>query len=148
MALPVGELANLRMRLQRAMSRHVAVVRDASGLAEAAREIAAVAQRVNVTPENGGRRVGAHLRVRPGQEDGTPAWETVRAVWELANMTLAASAVVAAASRREESRGAHFRSDFPTPDPALDGRHLIHVGVDSWYGALADVLRPTEVAAP
>jgi succinate dehydrogenase/fumarate reductase flavoprotein subunit len=31
--------------------------------------------------------------------------------------------VVASAAFREESRGGHFRSDFPQRDPALDGMH-------------------------
>jgi L-aspartate oxidase len=26
---------------------------------------------------------------------------------------------------RQESRGAHFRSDFPKTDPALDGHHAV-----------------------
>ena len=26
---------------------------------------------------------------------------------------------------RQESRGAHFRSDFPQLDPALDGHHAV-----------------------
>ena len=26
---------------------------------------------------------------------------------------------------REERRGAHFRSDFPETDPALDGHHAV-----------------------
>jgi L-aspartate oxidase len=34
--------------------------------------------------------------------------------------------IAAAALRREESRGAHLRADFPERDPALDGRHLVH----------------------
>jgi L-aspartate oxidase len=32
------------------------------------------------------------------------------------------------ALRREESRGAHVRRDFPTRDPALDGRHVMVSG--------------------
>jgi L-aspartate oxidase len=39
------------------------------------------------------------------------------------NLTLVATAIVRAALAREESRGAHFRSDFPRPDPALAGCH-------------------------
>lgn len=41
---------------------------------------------------------------------------------KLLNMTTAALMVAAAAWKRRESRGAHFRSDFPQPDPALAHR--------------------------
>ena len=33
--------------------------------------------------------------------------------------------VAASALERRESRGAHRRADFPRPDPALDGVHLV-----------------------
>jgi L-aspartate oxidase len=36
-----------------------------------------------------------------------------------------AQIVAACAMLREESRGAHFRSDFPTLEPALDGHHAV-----------------------
>jgi L-aspartate oxidase len=52
---------------------------------------------------------------------------------------LAASAVIDAAMLREESRGAHFRSDFPETDPTLVGCHLGYGGGDdpTWrYGSL------------
>jgi L-aspartate oxidase len=35
----------------------------------------------------------------------------------LANMTATATLIAAAALKREESRGAHFRSDFPQTNP-------------------------------
>jgi L-aspartate oxidase len=41
------------------------------------------------------------------------------ATWELANLVEVARAVVAAATARRESRGAHLRSDFPERDPAF-----------------------------
>jgi L-aspartate oxidase len=37
---------------------------------------------------------------------------------EDANLLMVARAVVASALAREESRGGHFRSDFPDVDPA------------------------------
>ncbi len=125
---PSAEVAVLRGRVQRAMSRHVAVVRDAAGLAEAAAELAAVAAAVPPLAAGSGGD-------RPARE--------------LANLVLAARAIVAAASRREESRGAHARADFPNPDPELDGRHQILVGGTggTWaFGALEDGLRPAGLA--
>ncbi|MGD1869342.1 MAG: L-aspartate oxidase, partial [Neomegalonema sp.] len=41
------------------------------------------------------------------------------------NMTSAATLVAAAALRRRESRGGHFRIDHPDPDPALARRSRI-----------------------
>lgn len=46
-----------------------------------------------------------------------------------ANMLIAAKLVAAAALRREESRGAHFRSDFPTAEPRLAMRSHITLDV-------------------
>jgi L-aspartate oxidase len=43
----------------------------------------------------------------------------------LANMALAARFVVASALARKESRGGHYRSDYPEPDAALARRSLI-----------------------
>jgi len=36
-----------------------------------------------------------------------------------------ARTIAAAALARDESRGAHQRSDRPAADPALDGRHIV-----------------------
>ena len=66
-------------------------------------------------------------------------------------MLLAARAIAQAALLREESRGGHFRSDFPDTDPAMEGVHLVH---DARRGgwrltALADALglvKTTETA--
>ncbi len=137
----LGDMSDLRTRLQRAMSQHVAVVRDATGLADAARLVVDIAAQLDTV---GGPRLGqtvnggAPASAQTGDDARTQ--ETVRAVRELRNMTLAASAIITAATRREESRGAHFRSDFPDLDPSLDGRHLIYDGGDWRYGALAEAL--------
>ena len=47
------------------------------------------------------------------------------------NMLDAARAIAGAALHREESRGGHFRSDFPSTDPSLDGRHSILDGTST-----------------
>lgn len=71
------------------MSAHAGVLRTAGGL------------------ERAWRYLDAH--------PACPGPGTSEAGWELANLTHLACAVVAAARRREESRGAHFREDFPEP---------------------------------
>src|SRR6185437_10069369 len=40
--------------------------------------------------------------------------------WTLQNMLIVARLMIAAATARRESRGVHFRRDFPQPDPALN----------------------------
>ena len=112
----------LRERVQRAMSRHVAVVREATGLREAAAEID-----------------GAMSELASGQGHGRVEWET-------SNLVLAARGVVSAALLREESRGAHYRSDFPAREDALDGCHLIYGGASGavWrFGTLAEARAAT-----
>ena len=87
----------------------------------------------------------------PGTQPAAPEWrfepptlETRDALWRLAGplrdpARLAelesdryplARLIGASALTRRESRGVHRRIDFPLPDPALDGIHLV-VGVDS-----------------
>jgi L-aspartate oxidase len=44
---------------------------------------------------------------------------------DLRNRTEAALLVAASALRRRESRGGHFRTDFPTADPAQAQRSFI-----------------------
>ena len=48
-----------------------------------------------------------------------------RPVWEVRNLATASLAITAAARHRTESRGAHFRTDHPMPDPALAGQHSL-----------------------
>jgi len=53
-----------------------------------------------------------------------------RAGWELQNLLTVARLMIDAALGREESRGTHFRSDFPTRDDAHWGRkHLLSPAV-------------------
>ena len=80
------------------MSRDVGVLRDAKGLHAATDGLAALAERDGGVP-------------------GTEAWETT-------NLLTVAAALVQAASLREETRGAHWRDDFPDRDDAHWRGHL------------------------
>ncbi|WP_420450930.1 L-aspartate oxidase [Ilumatobacter sp.] len=91
--------------LRTAMSRHVGVVRDESGLAMALGATGSLA--------------------RSASGDVAPSRES----WEATNLLTIARAVVTAALARTESRGCHRRSDHPATDPAWV-RHL-SIGLDA-----------------
>ena len=84
--------------LQQAMSRDAGGLRDAAGLDRCARELL---------------RLGG----RSGAESGLESWEAT-------NLMTVATAIVASARLREESRGAHWRDDFEGRREAWHG-HLI-----------------------
>jgi len=44
--------------------------------------------------------------------------------WELQNMLTVARLMILAALAREESRGCHFRSDFPEPRDEWQQKHI------------------------
>ncbi|MDT4919132.1 MAG: L-aspartate oxidase [Pseudonocardiales bacterium] len=95
---------DVRAELQTLMSRDVGVLRDAKGLTAAAEGLAALGE-------------------ADGGAPGTEAWETT-------NLLTVASALVHAATLREETRGAHWRDDFPERDD------------ERWRGHLDTVLTP------
>jgi succinate dehydrogenase / fumarate reductase flavoprotein subunit len=111
-ATTVGEgtepIAVLRKELQETMDRNVQVFRDAASLAEAAGVIAGLKARY--------ANIAIHDR---GQRFNTDLLEAV----ELGFLIDLAEVVVAGAAAREESRGGHYREDFPTRD---DERFLLH----------------------
>jgi len=55
-----------------------------------------------------------------------PATDT----WEVTNLVTVASALVAAAYRREETRGCHWRDDFPEARSEWLGHLVAAVGID------------------
>lgn len=88
-----------RSEIKSVMSRHVGVVRDGPSLQAAADVLARIAEKFD--------------------ESVPPS----RAAWEASNVLTMASAVVAAALTRTESRGCHRRADYPEPSEAWR-RHL------------------------
>ena len=102
--LPV---AALKDRLQQVMERHVFVVRNKDGLTEAIREIDSIERDI------------ARIQVPPFKRFNL---EWIRAI-EFPFLVEAARIVASSALAREESRGFHYRSDFPNEDNA---RWLCH----------------------
>ena len=90
----------IRGELQRAMTRGAGVLRSADSLTAAAKELG-----------------------RLGQERSNPHY----AAWEATNLLTVASALVASATTRRETRGCHWREDHP-------------VAEDEWRGHLLDGL--------
>jgi L-aspartate oxidase len=91
----------LRDRLQRAMTRGAGVLRDEDSLAATRDEV-------------------ARVEARAWAGDAVTAED-----WELRNLAAAARGLLAAATAREESRGAHTRQDFPAEDPDLRLRLIV-----------------------
>lgn len=88
-------LAEATARLRQSMWEHVGLVRDAHGLRTALREIA-----------------GLQRRLGPGRDDAHALLEV-------------GALVTGAALLRRESRGSHFRADFPHGDPAWQHRQVV-----------------------
>jgi L-aspartate oxidase len=100
---PAWAVANeIRRPLQQSMTRGAGVLRSATSLAGTAADLVRL----------GDRHAPANV-----------------ASWEAANLLTVASALVAAASQRTETRGCHWREDFPDADAAWLG-HLL-AGLDS-----------------
>jgi len=97
-------LGPLRDRLAALMWQHAGILRDADSLATAGAGLAELETELD--------RTG----VADGQRGFNLAWQE----WlNMRSLLLASRAIVAAATARTESRGAHWRDDFPTSlDPA------------------------------
>jgi L-aspartate oxidase len=99
--VPCADIPPLTMtHLQGLMWEKVGLVRDGEGLLRACRVLAAW-ERLLPTP-------------------------TDRHSQELANMVLVGRLMAEAALRRTESRGAHYRTDFPTLDPAWEKHQVVY----------------------
>ena len=103
-------VAGLRRELQETMDRNVQVFRTSDSLTEAGGVIADVKARY--------ANVAIHDR---GQKYNTDLLEAV----ELSFLIELAQVVVAGALAREESRGGHYREDFPTRDDEKFMKHTM-----------------------
>ncbi|HJZ97100.1 MAG TPA: FAD-binding protein, partial [Candidatus Solibacter sp.] len=91
----------LRAELEDLMWEKVGVVRNGKDLDAAVLQLAALEER-------------AGNCATPGDAASNPAWNEAM---NLANLCVNASMVARSAAIRTESRGAHYRQDFPAPDP-------------------------------
>ncbi|MCH0540732.1 L-aspartate oxidase [Streptomyces sp. MUM 203J] len=105
-ALPLLDPA-ARPRLQHVMATGAGVLRSATSLADAAEQLDAVHR--DAVAGN-----GEYKAAEPGVES-----------WETTNLLCVARVLVAAARRREETRGCHWREDHPESDDSAWRRHLV-----------------------
>jgi L-aspartate oxidase len=84
------------------------------------------------------------VRTRAGMTGAIKALEALaprvasphsRRAWEAANLRLAGLLVVRAALGREESRGAHYRTDYPFHDDKKFLKHSVFKGETLRFGA-------------
>jgi L-aspartate oxidase len=95
----------IRAKVQHEMSADAGVLRDAAGLS----------------------RASASLQKMAGQRSRDPRTES----WEATNVLTVATALVAAASKRAETRGSHWREDHPDRDDENWRGHLnLKLGAD------------------
>jgi L-aspartate oxidase len=95
------DIADITNSLRSLMVRNMGVIRERAGLEEAARDVA------------------FWCRYALSREFDS------RAGWELQNLLTIARLMIRSALERAESRGVHFRSDFPTRDDEHWLRHVI-----------------------
>jgi L-aspartate oxidase len=93
----------IRQPLQAAMSAHASVLRSADSLDQAAQALTKFS--VDRAPAN-------------------------LAGWEATNLLTVAGALVAAADRRQETRGCHWRDDFPDASDVFRGHFLAGIDAD------------------
>jgi succinate dehydrogenase / fumarate reductase flavoprotein subunit len=92
---------NVQHQLQEMMQAHVGIVRTEPEMKAALPQLDGFAKRAGAVSVSGNR-------------DYNPGWHTAL---DLKNLITVARAITLAALHRKESRGAHFREDYPEKDP-------------------------------
>lgn len=112
--VPAGKDVNfvhMRSSLQKLMQESVGIVRTGQGLGMARSQLEYWLEAI--------KRVPPDVR----------AWETI-------NMLLVGRLIVESALRRTESRGAHYREDYPTRDDTSWAMHIVHKPIVCENGVL------------
>ena len=118
-----------RPELARRMSAGAGVLRTGEGLAAAAAALAAAGPAGTAGPADPAGPAGPAGPVAAPAEPGPDAWDAT-------NLHTVSTVLVAAATRREETRGCHWREDFAERDDARWRGHLLTtLGAD---GVLTD----------
>ncbi|MDT0394990.1 MULTISPECIES: L-aspartate oxidase [Streptomyces] len=97
-----------RLTVQRTMTRGAGVLRSAGSLAEAADRLHRL-----------------HADARDALDENGKTAEPGVDTWEATNLLCVARVLVAAAQRREETRGCHWREDRPERDDTAWRRHIV-----------------------
>ncbi|HVS48915.1 MAG TPA: FAD-binding protein [Candidatus Dormibacteraeota bacterium] len=109
---PAGENPyKLEAEIQDVMSAHAPIVRDGPGLKAGLEKILELAARSRASGTGGANTLAFN-----------PGWHTAL---DLRSMLVNAEALLRSALEREESRGAHARSDFPETDDKLEGINFV-----------------------
>lgn len=93
-----AQAANVQARLRMRMFEDAGLIREGPGLTALQAELELLARQL-------------------------PAPGSSRSLWETRNLLTVARLIVAGALRRKESRGGHYRADYPQADPAYGQRH-------------------------
>ncbi|MGH9174680.1 MAG: succinate dehydrogenase, partial [Vicinamibacterales bacterium] len=123
----------LQREVRNVMWEHCGVVREAGDMEQALGLL------------DGVRAALPHADVRPSEE----GWGDLAHVVDVHAMLGTAEATLRGAIAREESRGAHIRSDFPELDPEMEVNFIIRRGSDAQMAlepaslpAVSEELRP------
>ena len=112
----------IRSRVQEIMSQRAGVLRNGEGLRTAAEDLAELSRAAT-------------------REPGTEAWEAT-------NLHTVASALVAAAAARQETRGSHWREDYPESNDRWLGHVVVTAGPEGPVVRFERVPVPGATPAP